>query len=305
MVSIFILMTLTIHYVFNNKVSKYKDEQRVELYFFNSFTNKMEIEERFIPSLSNTEITLEVINLLREGPQNKSLSKTIPDSIDILPNGQIVNNTETGLTTLVLEFGDNYNNLSPVQEQVLRASLVYTMTGLGFIDDIHIYVSGRDLISGTDLVIGNINRDNLKISELIEPSLLESRIVNLLFWDNDQGGLVQEQRSIMVDPEVFIGYYVVEEIIKGPVLGGLSSNIPKETKIISVVTSNNICYVNLSKDFLSRMNAVNFSQESDIYPIVNSLTKLQGIDSVQFLIDSERISLVAGGDLFEPFVNKP
>jgi germination protein M len=78
---------------------------------------------------------------------------------------------------------------------------------------------------------------------------------------------------------------VVEQLIAGPTEEGFYPTIPKDTKVMSVTTKDGVCYVNLDTGFTGQgydvLGAVT------IYSIVNSLTELPGISSVQLLVNGE------------------
>ena len=55
--------------------------------------------------------------------------------------------------------------------------------------------------------------------------------------------------------------------------------------MISVTTRDNICYVNLDRNFQSEPYRV--SPEVAVYSLVNSLTELDGVESVQISVDGQ------------------
>ena len=68
-------------------------------------------------------------------------------------------------------------------------------------------------------------------------------------------------------------------------IAGLYRTVSPDTKILSVMTKDGICYVNLDSNFLTVVN--NVTMDVAIYSIVNSLTELQGVDRVQILVNGE------------------
>ena len=63
----------------------------------------------------------------------------------------------------------------------------------------------------------------------------------------------------------------------------LIPSINPNTKIISIAVKDNICYVNLSKEFLVTQSDV--LPEVTVYSIVNSLIELQNINKVQISVE--------------------
>lgn len=78
---------------------------------------------------------------------------------------------------------------------------------------------------------------------------------------------------------------MLEELIAGPKVDGLYPSINPATKIISVMTKDGICYVNLDENFLTVEG--NVSTDVSVYSIVNSLVELSNINKVQILINGE------------------
>ena len=76
---------------------------------------------------------------------------------------------------------------------------------------------------------------------------------------------------------------VVEKIIGGPEDEELLPTVNPGTKIISIAVKDNICYVNLNKEFLITQNDV--LPEVTVYSIVNSLIELQNINKVQISVE--------------------
>ena len=80
---------------------------------------------------------------------------------------------------------------------------------------------------------------------------------------------------------------MVEELIAGPSGQGEGQypSINPNTKILSVMTRDGVCYVNLDENFLSVVN--NVSTDVSVYSIVNSLIELSNVNKVQILVNGE------------------
>ena len=77
----------------------------------------------------------------------------------------------------------------------------------------------------------------------------------------------------------------MEQLIAGPTEEGFYATIPKDTKVMSVTTKDGVCYVNLDTGFTAQ--GYDVLGTVTIYSIVNSLTDLPGITSVQILVNGE------------------
>lgn len=116
--------------------------------------------------------------------------------------------------------------------------------------------------------------------------------MNLYFGSPDYKRLVIEKR-IIVSEELSEEKVIVEELIKGPRNKVLRTSIPPETRLLSINTTEGICYVNLSNEFL---NTYRWSQQMNeaitIWSIVNSLTELNEVQGVQILVEGNKVDAI-------------
>lgn len=95
---------------------------------------------------------------------------------------------------------------------------------------------------------------------------------------------------------------IVKELIKGAESEELLTSIPSTVKLLGVETSNNIAFVNFSRDGLY---GGSLQEGFTISQIVNSLLELDSVDQVQFLVDGEKTeSLMGHYDTMEPFTSQ-
>ena len=101
------------------------------------------------------------------------------------------------------------------------------------------------------------------------------------------GGAVRRGTPNEVATEVSINTaYGVERVIAGPKVSGNYPTLPNNTQIISVSSSNRICFVNLNRAFTDMALAVD--PRIPVYSLVDALVdNCDSIDSVQISIDGE------------------
>lgn len=273
------------------------DSIPVNIYYLNAVEGKIEPERHIIKDGSHEEVLKSVLNELRSAAKSTVLSNTIPSDIEIklslYENHNLID----------VEFSENYKDLSPTDELFCRASLVYTLTELDFIKDVHFYVGNEELLQSNGDPVGILNRGNVKIQSNIPPTAKEIKVLKLYFANTEGLGLVSEEREIQVEASWKIEKCIVEQLIKGTSVQGSVSKIPPETKIIDVSTDDNICYVNLSSDFNNRVDmASSASERLAVYSIVNSLTDLPNVRKVQILIEGKKSDASEGHfDISSPF----
>jgi germination protein M len=87
----------------------------------------------------------------------------------------------------------------------------------------------------------------------------------------------------------YLATVVLKELISGPAKGSLlKASVPKETKVHSNVTiKDGVATVDLSKEFISKHPGGKKNEQLTLYSIVNTLTEIKDIKSVQFRIDGK------------------
>ena len=117
---------------------------------------------------------------------------------------------------------------------------------------------------------------------------IRKTIISLYFKNIETNSLVAEAKCIDVKELYKDPYtYLINMLITGPENGKLESAIPEGTKVNSCNLKGNTLYVDLSKEFID--NAPSGIEEESIvvYSIVNTLTELNEVSEVKFLINGE------------------
>jgi len=97
---------------------------------------------------------------------------------------------------------------------------------------------------------------------------------------------------------------IVDKLIEGQDYNNkILRVIPDISDCISVKVKKRTAYVNLKNKFLDNLTDNKNHQVLCLYSIVNSLTSVDGIDTVQFLIDGEiKKEYIGGIDMREVFI---
>ncbi len=260
------------------------------LYFPNEDNSALASEKRKLAIEDNDKVKVTVEALIK-GPTTKGLKKSIPDGTKLLSA-----RVEDG--TAVVDFSKEYTSEKSIPELIERVSLVNTLTEIDGIEKVKILVEGKDLADSNGEPIGELMKVDLDEDGKI--IVAKSKSVILYFGDSDAEEVVAEKRDILVDMDSSVEKAILEELRKGPKNGDLSPSVPVNTKVLSASTKDGICTVNLSKDFAS--NSLGSAGETiTIYSIVNSLTELENVKQVQFLIEGNKIESLGHMDFSEPF----
>ena len=277
-----------------------------EVYFLNHDQNMFECENRNMilkkdfdkenlkKDFDKGNFLHEVIKILFDGPRSKNLLRFDLGNLKILD----VNLDEKNKMAEI-NFSREYKNIE--NEIFFRSALIWSVTSLDFVDKVKIFVDGKNLAE----VIENINfdffdRENILLNPEISDEKVYRKIFKLYFRKKNK--LLAEERKIDIGLNQPEEKYILEQIILGPENNNLDSVVPKETKIYDIKTDKDICYISLSDDFLNINKFDLDDQKFAVYGIVNSLTELENINKVQFLIETEKTDKKdLAFDLTKPF----
>lgn len=117
---------------------------------------------------------------------------------------------------------------------------------------------------------------------------IRKTIICLYFKNIETNSLIAEAKCIDVkdlskDPYT----YLINLLIAGPENEKLESSIPEGTKVNSCTLKGNTVYVDLSKEFVDNAPAGIEEESMVVYSIVNTLTELNEVSNVKFLINGE------------------
>lgn len=242
-------------------------ETHIEPYFYDKPTGSVE------------EQVKTVLTYLAEAPEKQYKA---PLNMDFTLLG-----TELQEGRLLLNVSRSYQNLAPTQEVLVRAALVRTLTQLDGVSRVALTVDGATLLDGAGDTVGWMTADQFIQNDGSEINTYEQVRVKLYFAGADGEHLIAAYREKFYSTNTPLERFVVEELLLGPSgkIEGLYPTINPDTKILSVMTKDGICYVNFDAGLLSAIN--NVPTEITVYSIVNSLVELSHIQQVQVLVNGE------------------
>ncbi len=281
---IIILSIVTIIYIYITNQSTAKSETQVELYFPNLDSKILELERKALIASTTDDKVVEVLQYLFEsGPSSPNLT-TITDGNRPYQEFEIENGS------VVIFLNNIYHDLDNIEKLYARASMTWSLTSIDKVKNIIFYDSGSIVQLGSNPESVLHNRANVRLNPIIDPKDTIAVDFKLFFANETLTNLTPENQIVYVNPNNIVEEYIVTQLIEGTKVSSNRDVIPQGTKVIKVETENKICYVNLSNEFVSKMPNDLLMQELAVYSIVNSLTTLDKVDSVQILIDSRRIS---------------
>ncbi len=268
----------------------------VELYYSNS-NGKLEPSDSFLEYTDLTDAIVQIVDGVRLMPELSGTKEILPDEVKLL-------SVAVDQTTAIIDFSNEYYSFEIADEIIARAVLVWSITSLEEIDTVMITVDENPLSWENVVSDATFTRENLLIDGEVSTSVTAEKNVEILYFSNAEGiGLAIERRLVELEANKSKERTILEHLILGPEEDGLFATIPDSTRINDVTTtSDGICYVNLSQDFVTKHSGGSTDELLTIYSIVNSLCELEHVDRVQFLIEGERLNEFKGHlDFSKPF----
>ena len=248
------------------------------VYYLNRDATSIVAEDYEISGDSPEICVEELLMKLEEVPEDINLKRTIPENVKLL--GYSLDRQQ-----LYLDFSAEYLSLDKATEVLVRAAIVKTMSQVDGVRYIGFRVTGEPLKDSKGIVIGLMNENTFLDNMGSEENATKITTLNLYFANQTGDKLKNQSCVVEYNANVAVEKVVVEQLIAGPTEVGYYPTIPKDTKVMSVTSKDGVCYVNLDTGFTSQgydvLGAVT------IYSIVNSLTELAGIQSVQILVNGE------------------
>ncbi len=276
------------------------DPDTFMVYYTNQAADDIQFKEERIENAENME-QVELIQQLLDMmfTQNEEDTKyyTVkPDTVEL--EGLIV---KDGLVTL--DFNSAYLRMTNVREIIFRASVVLTLIQVPNVTGVAFTVDSAPITNSNGDNIGTMTADTFVNVLLTEEGMLKQETnLTIYFADEDGEKLVPVEYRFTIDnTNSSMEEYILSRLMEGPAKGEAGRTIAPGLTLISVVTTDHICYVNFGKEFLNQEQPV--SDELMIYSIVNSLCQLTYVHSVYFMVDGATDVVLHGSmDLSSPIV---
>ena len=259
--------------------------------YFVTELNTIDSEEYFLPMLEEAEMAGFALDRFREGStRNPSAPSPMPDDLELLEPPRIRSNPEDMKFTFVVNFSREYYDMEPVAEKLFRGALVWTLTDLEFINGVEILVDNESLNNSIGIPFDMQSRANIDIRPEISPHRIANRVTTLYFADETGTRLLPEERVIEFNLDLPAEQFIMEQVIVGPRLEGRYPTVHPEVRILDVRNDGDICFINLSADFLIRSLSPSVSDEVIVYSVVNSLMEVPQVIGVQILVEAETVT---------------
>jgi germination protein M len=282
-----VLMALLLGACDKNSNDKEADNKSVvSVYYLDSKSSGLVSEDYELIGTEKEEQIEELLYMLKKGPENVVYKSALPENVTIK---EFSFNEEDQLT---INFETTYSELEGIPEVLCRAAIVKTVCQMEGVEYVVFNVNGQPL-KEADKVVGFLTEE-----DFIDSTGTDTKTKVKLYFANGSGDeLVEYETSINYTGIGTLEELVLQQLINGPTEIGMQSTIPEGTILLNVSTKEGICYVDFNEKFLEKLPDI--SDEIAIYSIVNTLVELQGINKVQFTINSEIVKTYREGTPFD------
>ena len=282
-ISLILLAAVTACCVLSLCSCRNRDESGVFLVYYTNMAQDDIVYKSYqvdgFESMSPKELTDELLyRMFSTDVEADQLCSAKPENVTIkeyhINDGQII-----------FDFDGNYLELTNVQEILLRAALVLTLIQEPDISQVVFTVDGEPLKDSNGREIGSMSAGNFVNILLSEEGMLKQETDLTLFFTDETGTrLIPAKYHFTINnSNTSMEEYMLQQLKAGPAIEGTYPTMSSDVEILSVVTSDYVCYVNFGSNFLEQEQPA--SDEILIYSIVNSLCTLTYVNSVQFLVN--------------------
>ena len=263
--------------------SEDREEDRYQLYFLNEDLSSLSAQDY------EPEGGKKISDL---GPQEMAddmLAQLSEPSGDVRRIAPVQNFSVIGTTlhnrALTVSLSADYEQLDKIREILTRAAMVNTLCQIDGVDTVSFLCGDHSLKNADGSEVGAMDSDQFIFNSGKEIVNYEKVRLHLYFASESGDQLVDTYRSVVYNSNISMERLVVEQVLKGPNSDVVFPTLNPAAKILSVTTRDGVCYVNLDQAFLTE--PYNVTTQVAIYSLVNSLTELPSVSSVQITIDGK------------------
>lgn len=271
-----LVMTLVLGADAFSGCGKKETESKYKIYYVNEEQGEV-LAESFVPSEETTQTMLEEMT--------EKLNKKNAEGHTLLPENIEIQSCVDDDGMIRVDFNQEYHDLNPVDEVLLRASIVKDYVQIPNIYLVTITAEGTPIVDSQGQEIGAMSLDSFLENTGKEIMAYQYKELNLYFTNEEGNQLVPEARQVYYNGNTPIEKVIVEQLLRGPGESGHYATLPSDTRIVGVSVADGIAYVNLGKQFVDE--ALPVDAQIPIYSIVNSLIDAGNVSQVQISINGD------------------
>lgn len=201
-----------------------------------------------------------------------------PQMTSLIPSGTTLQSWELSEGRLRLDLSGEYSTLSGVRLTIANYCIALTMCQLDSVREVAITADGetmteREWLSDGQVMLSGGEGDTGQI------------YVELYFPLAEGEGIGSEGRQLEIAEDVTASEAILAGLCAGPESRELSAYLPSSSADITLWIDNEICYVNLTEDWVDDLENGEAGLETILLCVTDSLCNLDTVSSVQFLMD--------------------
>lgn len=247
-------------------------------YYLNSDETEL-CKESYTPAEEDTSYMVKDL-MQRLGKKSKEGEES-----NLLPDEVSINSYDLQNNSLVIDFNAKYNDMSRAREVLARAGTVKTFLQIPEISIVRFTVNGKELLDTKNQPVGDMTENTFVEYSGKDMDAYRYDTFTLYFTDKSGQHLVAEKRNVYYKRSLTKERVVLEQLAKGPMVKGNYPTIPGNATALSVTTADNVCYVNMDRNF--QLYALEISEEIPVYSIVNSLVDACDAEKVEISIEGD------------------
>lgn len=257
------------------------------LYFLNEDQSSIEEANRTISYSTRDDLTRKIIDELKK----KEANKTIAENVTVKSITR--NNDNTMLINLTGDF-----LTEDVDCNTLRTyALVKSVCAAGSVVDVSgvkVTVNGSSILAGDGEPIEYLYAGDVNLhSDMAD--ITDSVIA--LYHLTTNNTLKRETYSVAVSGKLSTERFILERLAMQPEDGRFKSSYVNNEGIIDVETRSKLCFINLKDTFVTDNTGNDIKEKLAVYSMVNSLTELNDVEGVVFLINGKRADKFGSVDI--------
>lgn len=186
---------------------------------------------------------------------------------------------------VIMNLDEKYLQMKPTTAVLIRAAVVRTLTQVEGVTCVSFQIAGAPLTDSMGNPLGVLTPDMFVDNAGTEINAYETTTLTLYFANEEGNMLISEKREVEYHSNISLEKIVMEQLLLGPEKNGSYPVVNPQTDVVSVTVKDGICYLNLSRDFLTQV--YNVTPDVTIYAIINSLVELANVNKVQILVEGE------------------
>lgn len=212
-----------------------------------------------------------------------------------LPPGTAVRSHSVTQDTLTLNFDQGLAQLEGIDLTIAAGCLARTFLPLTGVRKLLLTADGALLNSQSALEL------TLAELELRDNSLnLLHQNVTVYYTDREQRYLIGQEVSVAPSAPERLPLTLLELLLTPPADSGLHSALPEGTRFLSAVITEGLCTVEVSAEFETGRFDSNTARLLALMCVANTLTELDNINRVEFLVDGKLLIRHGSISITEP-----